>query len=269
MTTLDPLHDASCIGCGYQLRGLSERRCPECGRAFDPGDPRTMNVGRTLGPIARRLLAPVGRPTWRLHALAVAAFLWGWAWLPGALVVSAYALLLLLALYAYRFIRLLLREVTMWQYRQPRGRFPAMVAARYAPALTLLILFTCVAFNLPLRMTLRVSTWIAGDDLWRMYAVEPMPAGTLGPRFVGLMYADSIHVTPVGIWIRVANGGSVVYGADQSGTLSLPSSIGGIWYGSGIGELPPPVWQVAVIFITGAFGWIVVGYWTSASRSTG
>lgn len=30
-----------CRKCGYALVGLSENRCPECGRGFDPGDPRT------------------------------------------------------------------------------------------------------------------------------------------------------------------------------------------------------------------------------------
>ncbi len=25
-------HDAPCLGCGYNLRGLAEPRCPECGR---------------------------------------------------------------------------------------------------------------------------------------------------------------------------------------------------------------------------------------------
>ena len=27
--------------CGYDLRGLEERRCPECGQVFDPGDAST------------------------------------------------------------------------------------------------------------------------------------------------------------------------------------------------------------------------------------
>lgn len=31
-----------CINCGYSLRGLSEARCPECGRVFDPSKPKTM-----------------------------------------------------------------------------------------------------------------------------------------------------------------------------------------------------------------------------------
>lgn len=33
-----------CWGCGYELRGISSRRCPECGRAFDPDDSKTMNM---------------------------------------------------------------------------------------------------------------------------------------------------------------------------------------------------------------------------------
>ena len=35
---------ATCLGCGYALRGLVEARCPECAREFDPNDPMTMNV---------------------------------------------------------------------------------------------------------------------------------------------------------------------------------------------------------------------------------
>jgi hypothetical protein len=30
-----------CRACGYQLRGLESRRCPECGRDFDPDYPKT------------------------------------------------------------------------------------------------------------------------------------------------------------------------------------------------------------------------------------
>jgi len=35
---------ATCISCGYALRGLSNNRCPECGRAFDPSDPFSMRT---------------------------------------------------------------------------------------------------------------------------------------------------------------------------------------------------------------------------------
>lgn len=39
---MDTLPDtAVCLGCGYALRGLPARVCPECGGAFDPADPST------------------------------------------------------------------------------------------------------------------------------------------------------------------------------------------------------------------------------------
>lgn len=30
-----------CLSCDYNLSHLTEHRCPECGRAFDPNDPAT------------------------------------------------------------------------------------------------------------------------------------------------------------------------------------------------------------------------------------
>lgn len=35
---------AVCLKCGYLLRGLTEPRCPECGRAFDPRNPSTFRT---------------------------------------------------------------------------------------------------------------------------------------------------------------------------------------------------------------------------------
>jgi hypothetical protein len=55
--------NAFCIGCGYSLRRLPANRCPECGREFDPSNPRTMNIGRPLRPWQRWLLKPIGWPT--------------------------------------------------------------------------------------------------------------------------------------------------------------------------------------------------------------
>jgi hypothetical protein len=45
---------ATCLGCGYALRGLSSRHCPECGRAFDPADPMTMRTPERLDRALRR-----------------------------------------------------------------------------------------------------------------------------------------------------------------------------------------------------------------------
>lgn len=35
-----PHQDLKCWTCGYDLTGLTERRCPECGEPFDPGELR-------------------------------------------------------------------------------------------------------------------------------------------------------------------------------------------------------------------------------------
>ncbi len=36
--------DRGCIQCGYSLHGLSDERCPECGKTFDPADPLSMRT---------------------------------------------------------------------------------------------------------------------------------------------------------------------------------------------------------------------------------
>jgi hypothetical protein len=42
-----------CLECGYPLDGLLEHRCPECGRKFDPADPRTFADQRWVKPSNR------------------------------------------------------------------------------------------------------------------------------------------------------------------------------------------------------------------------
>src|SRR3954447_6806615 len=68
--------EGSCWECGYALRGLASRRCPECGRPFDPADPTTMNTGQVVGPVTRWLMSPPGWPMYLLLAAAVLVSLW-------------------------------------------------------------------------------------------------------------------------------------------------------------------------------------------------
>ncbi len=65
-----------CWECGYSLRGLESRRCPECGRGFDPGDLATMDMDHDVGPAARRRMRPPGWPMFSLIGLAVVLSLW-------------------------------------------------------------------------------------------------------------------------------------------------------------------------------------------------
>ena len=73
--------DARCQGCYYALRGLIEPRCPECGRPFDPDDPKTMYMGLPPGRISGWFLKPIG---WPMHTTAILAslFMLRWAFLP-------------------------------------------------------------------------------------------------------------------------------------------------------------------------------------------
>ena len=59
-----------CLGCGYNLRALTERRCPECGREFDPDsqatwahqppDPPAKRIAKdAIGSLIAGCVAPV------------------------------------------------------------------------------------------------------------------------------------------------------------------------------------------------------------------
>jgi hypothetical protein len=68
-----------CRRCGYELRGLTSPRCPECGRTFDPNDQRTYlrrplkrwmrQLKRVVIVLAVMLLPPTATWGW---------FFWGW-----------------------------------------------------------------------------------------------------------------------------------------------------------------------------------------------
>jgi uncharacterized protein YneF (UPF0154 family) len=66
----------ACWECGYSLRGLETPRCPECGRAFNPNDPTTMNMGIAVGPVKRWLMRPPGWPLYLLTGVAAVVSVW-------------------------------------------------------------------------------------------------------------------------------------------------------------------------------------------------
>lgn len=67
-----------CLECGYSLRALmTSRRCPECGRAFDPADPWTVRLPRHPNRIARWLMRPPSRAARIFPLAAVVATAWG------------------------------------------------------------------------------------------------------------------------------------------------------------------------------------------------
>ena len=60
---MSPTPNARCLNCNYPLHSLPTNTCPECGQQFNPANPATMNLGKTPGPLARKLLTHTGLPT--------------------------------------------------------------------------------------------------------------------------------------------------------------------------------------------------------------
>jgi hypothetical protein len=73
-----------CLGCSYVLDGLPECRCPECGRPFDPNDPRTFKTARS-------------RKRWRWNLLLIPSPL-GYLFYPLLLVIIGLLIWLVLSL---------------------------------------------------------------------------------------------------------------------------------------------------------------------------
>jgi len=69
-----------CKGCGYALVGLSSNQCPECGRGFDPGNPRSFARRPPRGWMARWGRRVAGMLVLLVLAggLGVGWLWWGW-----------------------------------------------------------------------------------------------------------------------------------------------------------------------------------------------
>src|SRR5215211_4188837 len=110
-SSVAPPTDARCLGCGYALRALASRRCPECSRAFDAADPWTMAVGRPHGRLVAAMLSPIGRPTFFAAGCATLAVFWWIAGLPCASLAMALGLWAWTLVYAYRAVRFVARNI--------------------------------------------------------------------------------------------------------------------------------------------------------------
>jgi hypothetical protein len=61
-----PPDAATCLGCGYALRGLTTWTCPECGREFHPNKPWTMQIP---GAPHQRLWRAMEPARWNVRAI--------------------------------------------------------------------------------------------------------------------------------------------------------------------------------------------------------
>ena len=87
-----PPDSAQCVGCGYALKGLASRACPECGTAFDPDRSETMYLAGYPSRVAHWLLRRA-RWIWPASSVCVTALLLYSVWMPAY---NPFPLLLLL-----------------------------------------------------------------------------------------------------------------------------------------------------------------------------
>jgi hypothetical protein len=197
---------ARCQGCQYPLRGLTEARCPECGRPFDPADPTTMWHDRVPGRVGRFFLKPPGWP------LNTATILVGLMMLVAASGPGTYFGLFALALLAWLvivtawFVRFLVSLALIRYYRRPFreqlarwrrwGLAPAVAAATAG----------LLAFDVPLHVTLGLSR-SAMDRLAQHVMSLPPDAPATPDQWVGLYYATRIERCPGGMRFTIPGSG--------------------------------------------------------------
>ncbi|MEW6251852.1 MAG: hypothetical protein AB1716_14495 [Planctomycetota bacterium] len=182
---------AMCLGCGYRLRGLTQPRCPECGRAFDPRDPATWRR-----PSRRWEMA---EPPGRLFHIPLAA-LCGWlliqAGWPGescftlSVILVVFALMSgwTLGLLAFIGCALLRRpeSLTQWALWRKWLKAPSIVAA----------LILLLGAEVPLPAMDRSATG----------AMSSPVGARLPPRWIGLYRAKSAERIPGGVRFVVDDG---------------------------------------------------------------
>ena len=209
---------ALCLSCNYPLRGLESRRCPECGRGFDPDEPMSMNLGRPLDRTALMLLRPIGWwGTASLRVLATAGVV-GPAWLTPA---RGWACLWLLAWGAFMaacWVRGIVRFFVVQRYRQPlkclRIDDPFRMRARKAFAWVTLLVLT----QLPFRVALLMSRpWLdhRAYFVWAVLPANVEPRQT--PGLEGLVMVRRIEPGANHVTFHLFGGGAVSYYRSKDG----------------------------------------------------
>jgi hypothetical protein len=183
-----------CLDCGYALHGLPTPRCPECGRVFDPLDPKTMNMGRELSELAKWVLGPVRWPVSLMSYLAIAIALW-YARLPGGQIANSSSIWILGSLGAFWLLWPIVRVIAARRYGWPTSLLMRGQRLRLTVAISFFAAVYAVAYQLPMKAALYISR-PALDQLAR----ELIASGEqyADDRWCGVYKATRIKVIPAG-----------------------------------------------------------------------
>jgi hypothetical protein len=180
-----------CMACNYNLHGLIDHRCPECGRPFDPNDLASFTI-RPLTPVARLVLRT---RNWCVLLFVAAAFVcwlasyctpgrWSaccaactWIWL--SLPIWIFGQLGLFHLFAKHYFRV----------GSPRfNRRPLIFAAA-----SLIVLLVLNWTNLPGRLVF----WFSRPALDQAARSTYASRGVCLPGWIGLYSIDRVHFEDV------------------------------------------------------------------------
>jgi hypothetical protein len=211
-----------CLTCGYALHGLPTPRCPECGREFDPLDPKTMNMGRELSELAKFVLGPVRWPVSLMSWGAIVIALW-YARLPGGQIVQSSSIWILGGLGALWMLWPIVRIVAARKYGWPTSLLMRGQRLRLMVGICIVAAVVAIVYQLPLKAALYISR-PAMDRLAR----EVLDSGNqyADDRWCGVYKATRVKVIPTagnprgGVRITVEESNR----AYRSGFAYLPSA---------------------------------------------
>jgi hypothetical protein len=194
---------AFCIDCAYPLTQLeaATRRCPECGRAFNPIDPATVIINRSIPDSMRWALRPA---RWLYPAVRVVVILALLAdvFLAGVIVHAWIMLgLIWLPLGIIYYAQRKLRSWVVWHYRQSRALLKVdndqKRRSRQLLTLTVILLLFRVPFYAVFLPSLHWLNKVAHEE----YAVRPYDSYRPRLTFIGLMPVYELSVNFGGVTI--------------------------------------------------------------------
>jgi len=177
-----------CLSCNYPLWGLASPRCPECGREFDPLDPKTMNMGRSLTPFARWAMGPLRWHVSLASWAAIAYAIW-MARLPGEQIRHSTSIGILIGLGVFWLAWPFLRVMVARKYGWPHSLLMRGQKQRVAVGIALLVASIAIWYDLPLRGAL----WISRPAMDRL-ATKLIASGQpyADDQWVGVFYCTRI-----------------------------------------------------------------------------
>jgi hypothetical protein len=234
--TADPAYIGKCWKCGYDLRGIESRKCPECGREFDPANVFSFLRAESCGRWAMRYLRPVRWPAqvakWSMIVLSLAA---GGLLIHRTVIVALCVLVYLLIAMPYLVRSLIKRGLVASLRVHPsvlRNDRAVLQSARLWLFGGLLINFWAI----PQIIVLAADMPWLDHEARRLYCQVPMLGSYPRSERCGFLHISNVEVNPRGVSFTVSGpwvGIDMLYAGDgpmSPETREQYTQLIGRWY---------------------------------------